>query len=128
MEQQDEAPILAGLPDADLLGLRLAAQVMTHKAELAGRALVATYFARLEESVQAELASRLTGISALLGQLPLTLDGSADEGDRQLVGEYLGLLIGNERLSAQVREACRRLRQRTAEQANGEGQRQLRQQ
>lgn len=110
MAEEADAPILAGLPDSDLLGLRLAAQVMTHKAELVGRAYVAAYFARLEYSIQAELASRLTSIRALPGQLGLEVNGAAEVEDARLVNEYLGLLIGNEQLSSELREACRRLR------------------
>lgn len=112
MEDEADKPILAGLSDSDLLGLRLAAQVMTHKAELVGRGYVAAYFARLEHSVQAELASRLTGIRAVSGQLALETDRAVDAEDTRLVNEYLGLLIGNEQLSLQLRHACRRLRAR----------------
>ena len=110
MEDEAGTPILAGLTDGDLLGLRLAAQVMTHKAELVGRGYVAAYFARLEYSVQEELASRLTGIRAITGQVALELDREVDAEDGRLVNEYLGLLIGNEQLSAELRDACRRLR------------------
>jgi hypothetical protein len=110
VEQEAEASILAGLSDSDLMGLRLSAQVMTHKAELIGRGPVAAYFARLEYAVQAELASRLTGIRVMPGQLSLEVDQLIDEEDVGLVSDYLGLLIANENLSPELREACRRLR------------------
>ncbi|CAN5855545.1 hypothetical protein BH24CHL6_BH24CHL6_15160 [soil metagenome] len=119
MEQEAEAPILTGLSDSDLLGLRLAAQVMTHKAELVGRGPVAAYFARLEHSVQAELASRLTGIRALSGQLPLEVDQVAGGDDIELINEYLEVLIANEQLSGELRDACRRLRARNTEAGPG---------
>lgn len=110
MEDSADAAILADLADADLLGLRLAAQIMAHKAELEGRAPVAVYFGRLESAVQAELASRLTGIRAIIEQPGLGFDDPPAEEDSRLIAEYLGLLIANEQLSPTLRAACRSLR------------------
>ncbi len=110
MEEGADAAILAELADNDLLGLRLAAQVMAHRAELERRGPVADYFGRLEYLIQAELASRMTGIRTSVGSGPVDLDEAAGADDRRIVGEYLGLLIGNEQLSPPLRTACRRLR------------------
>jgi hypothetical protein len=110
VEDSADAAILAELADADLLGLRLAAQIMAHKAELDGRARVADYFAHLESAVQSELASRLTGIRAIVAQPDLGLDEPLADEDSRLIAEYLGLLIANEQLSTPLRDACRQLR------------------
>lgn len=110
MEEEREGELLDALPHADLIGLRLAAQVLQHKAELAGRPRVALYFGQLEHSAQAQLAAQLTGIRAVVTGVQPTLDPAADGEDRRLLGEYLGLLAGNERLSTELRAVCRRLR------------------
>jgi len=110
VEDETQGALLGALADGDLLGLRLAAQVMTHKAELTARSRVAGYFGRLEAAVGAELASRLTGIRAIATTSNLGLDDAAEEEDRRLVDEYLGLLGANEQLSPELREVCRRLR------------------
>lgn len=120
MEDSADAAILADLADADLLGFRLAAQIMAHKAELEGRARVADYFGHLESAVQSELASRLTGIRAIVEQPDLGLDEPPAEEDSRLIAEYLGLLIANEQLSVPLRDTCRRLRA-DATNARGDG-------
>jgi hypothetical protein len=112
VENGGQGGLLTGLSDADLLGLRLAAQVLRHKAELDDRPYVASYFAGLEESVQGELASRITGIRTAAGQLGLALGNGGDAEDRRLVSEYLTLLVANEHLSPSLRAACRTLRAR----------------
>lgn len=110
MEESADGAILAGLADGDLLSLRLAAQVMAHKAELDGHGAVAGYFGRLEAAVQGELASRLTGIRAIVDQPDLGLAETPGTDDRRMIGEYFALLIGNEQLGPELRAACRRLR------------------
>ncbi len=113
VEEEAGPPTLADLTDADLVGLRLAAQVLGHKAELAGRARVAAFFGDLELAAQSELASRATGIRVVTRDGRPTLDDAADQGDEQLVEEYLALLAGNERLSPELRALCAALRQRS---------------
>jgi len=112
VEQLSADDRLTALADADLVALRLAAQVLAHKAELADRARVAAYFESLERSVLAELASRTRRVRTLTERPLVTLDSAADAEDRRLAAEYLGLLVANERLSPQVREICRALRAR----------------
>lgn len=105
-----ENSLLSGLASADLQALRLAAQVMRHKAELDDRPLVADYFARLGGASTAQLASRGEAFRVVPGVSRLGLDPAADDEDRRLLAEYFGLLIGNERLSAPLREVSRSLR------------------
>src|SRR6185369_81821 len=92
---------------------------MSHKAELAERPRVETFFKGLQLRVDEELARRkqapddkpLISLSAL----PLAIDDAAitppTEEDRRLAAEYLELLGANDRLSATVRDTCRTLRQ-----------------
>ncbi|HEY7599348.1 MAG TPA: hypothetical protein VH741_05430 [Candidatus Limnocylindrales bacterium] len=96
---------LAELADADLLALRLAAQVLAHKAALVGRPLVGRWFGELERAVDFALARR--GVGLVLGQPAapsLPADASAE--DRRLVVEHLGLLAGNDRLAEALRRLC----------------------
>jgi hypothetical protein len=73
----------------DLFGLRLAGQVLGHKAALAGRPRVARWFADFESVVAAELARRGVGV-VLTSTEPSLGCSDADAGDRRLLGEYLG--------------------------------------
>ena len=89
----------------ELAALRLAAQVMGHRAHLAGRPQVGLYFDGLESAVMAEQAAR-----AQVGKVKVSTSAAmvavpaAD--DRRLIGEYLELLVENEGLSANVRRLC----------------------
>jgi hypothetical protein len=118
MEKETEATPqseLASLPDADLVGLRLAAQVLGHKAELDARPNSAAYFADLQRVIQATLTSRLGGIRVIDNDRLPVLPAGSDAEDRRLVNEYLGLLIANEQLSAELRTVCRSLRTANSE-------------
>lgn len=95
----------------DLAALRLAAQVMAHRALLGGQPRVVHYFESLDSAVVAEQAARGQPDQAPLSDTTLLAAGTTDD-DLALIGEYLDLLIGNERLSVPVREGCRRLRAR----------------
>ena len=109
-----QEPAVSGLADAELFGLRLAAQVLGHKAALAGRPRVARWFADLESLIAFRLASR--GVGVVLGAEPrLALAPDADAADRRLLAEYLGLLADNEGLTKAQRETCRALRAASAE-------------
>jgi hypothetical protein len=112
VEQLSADDRLTALADADLVALRLGAQVLAHKAELAARARVAAYFELLEKSALAELASRARGIRTVTERPQPTLAPVADAEDRRLTAEYLGLLVANERLSPELRDLCRALRAR----------------
>jgi hypothetical protein len=112
VEQLSAEDRLTALADADLVALRLGAQVLAHKAELADRGFVAAYFGLIERSVMAELASRTRGMRAVTERPEVTLGDVADAEDRRLTAEYLGLLVANERLSPQLRDLCRVLRAR----------------
>jgi hypothetical protein len=107
----DESLVVA-LATPDLHALRLAAQVMRHKAELDGRPLVADYFVRLDGLSTGELARRGELFKVIPPVTRLGLAVAADAEDRRLLAEYLGLLIGNERLSPALRDISRRLRSR----------------
>lgn len=105
------APDLDGLTDSELESLRLGAEVMSHKAGLEQRPLVAAFFAQLEQVTRAAARARTGGTPA--GEAAeLRLDARAEQDDRRLVAEYLGLLVANERLSTAVRQVCRDLRAR----------------
>jgi hypothetical protein len=108
----NESPLLADLPTADLHALRLAAQVMRHKAELDDRPLVADYFTRLNAASTGELARRGEAFRVIPPVIEVTLDPGAEPEDRRVLAEYLGLLIGNERLSVALRDVSRKLRSR----------------
>jgi hypothetical protein len=107
-----ESTLLAALPTADLHALRLAAQVMRHKAELDDRPLVADYFTRLGTASAGELAQRGEAFRVIPAPTRLGLDPGADAEDHRVLAEYLGLLIGNERLSPGLRDASRSIRAR----------------
>jgi hypothetical protein len=114
MEQERAAgegpsgPDVAALSDADIFGLRLAGQVLGHKAALAGRPRVARWFADLETVMGAELARRGVGV-VLVTEPELVLSADADASDYALLAEYLGLLAANDALSTEQRLLCRRL-------------------
>jgi hypothetical protein len=107
-----ESTLLADLATADVHALRLAAQVMRHKADLDERPNVADYFDLLGNVCTAELARRGEALRVIAAMAPLALDVNADAEDRRVLAEYLGLLIGNERLSASLRDVSRQLRSR----------------
>jgi hypothetical protein len=117
------AASLAGLSLGGLASLRLAAQVMAHRAQLAGRPGVALYFDSLEASVLAEQAARAqtTRASELTtgrreeNALPELLVSGARSADRRLIAEYLALLTANEQLPDEVRRLCRHLQARPVE-------------
>lgn len=110
---------LSDLDGVDLTALRLGAQVMSHKAELAARPRVETFFKTLQWKVDEEIARRRQDIErkplASLGLLPVAAAEAAQPPataeDRQLTAEYLDLLGSNDRLSPSVRHAFRTLRE-----------------
>ena len=109
---------LSDLDGVDLSALRLGAQVMSHKAELASRPRVETFFKTLQWKVDEEIARRRREPDSKplvsLGVLPVAAETAAtppEAEDRRLAAEYLDLLGSNERLSPSVREACRSLRE-----------------
>lgn len=105
-------PHLADLPAPDLHGLRLAAQVLRHKAELERRDRIADYFDRLAEAALVELAVRGEGVRVLTLAAPIGLPAEATAEDRRRLAEYFTLLIANEQLSGRLRAALRGLRAR----------------
>ena len=107
-----DASLLSVMATADLHALRLAAQVMRHKAQLDERPLVADYFERLDVASTGELSTRGDAILIIPPVTRLGLDPAADGEDRRLLAEYLGLLVGNERLSPALRQLSRSLRSR----------------
>ena len=107
-----ESTLLGDLETADLHALRLAAQVMRHKAELDSRPMVADYFARLGYVATGELARRGEALSVIPSSTPLGLAPGADAEDRRVLGEYLTLLVANERLPQALRDVSRQLRTR----------------
>jgi hypothetical protein len=102
---------LVDLTQDDLVALRLAAQVMAHRAQLAGRPRVGLYFDSLESAVMAEQAARGQEGDRLVSASPLVVPGPED---RRVIGEYLGLLVANPGLSDSVRRVCRALVARDA--------------
>jgi hypothetical protein len=107
-----ESTLWDDLGTADLHALRLAAQVMRHKAELDSRPMVADYFVRLGYVATGELARRGEALRVIATPTPLGLPPGADAEDRRVLGEYLTLLVANERLSPALREMSRQLRKR----------------
>ena len=124
---------LSGLATLDLEALRLGAQVMRHKAELAARPTVESYFLRLQFTLDAELSRRRREPDhrplVSLAALPLAAhdgSGASEPGgdhaaagaalleDRRLATEYLDLLGANDRLSPAVRQAVRTLQDHLA--------------
>jgi hypothetical protein len=110
---------LSDLDSVDLSALRLGAQVMSHKAELAARPRVETFFKGLQLTIDEEIARRkqqpdekpLISLSMLpLAQADVAARAPTDD-DRRLAAEYLDLLGRNDRLSPPVRLAVRTLRE-----------------
>ena len=101
---------LSALTPADLASLRLAAQVMSHRALLAGTPAAALYFDSLATAVDGEQAARSQlGAGDGARVAPLLIDGARGTDDRRVIREYLAVLAANERLPASVREICRAL-------------------
>lgn len=118
MDRPADTASLTALTTDELTALRLAAQVMSHRALLAGTSAAALYFDSLATAVDAEEAARAQagngarasvtrGAEAIAA--PLLLQGARGEDDRRVVGDYLALLADNERLPAGVRDVCRAL-------------------
>jgi hypothetical protein len=110
---------LSELDSVDLAALRLGAQVMSYKADLAARPRVDVFFKGLQRTVDEEVARRkhvpddkpLIGMSQLpLAELAPSPTPVTDE-DRRLAAELLDLMGANERLSPPVRHAVRTLRE-----------------
>lgn len=110
MERPAAAASLSDLTPPDLVSLRLAAQVMSHRALLAGTPAAALYFDSLATAVDGEQAARSQlGAGDASPVAPLLLDGARGTDDRRVIGEYLALLATNDRLPASVRKVCREL-------------------
>ncbi|HYI23403.1 MAG TPA: hypothetical protein VEX62_12315 [Candidatus Limnocylindrales bacterium] len=112
---------LASLTVDELAALRLAAQVMGHRAHLAGSPQVGLYFESLEAAVMAEQAGRAQQLSAhntspghhtSIGPTVLTpMVGSAEV---QTAIEYLRLLTANDGLAPAIRQYCLQLQRAIA--------------
>jgi hypothetical protein len=110
---------LSELDGVDLDALRLGAQVMRHKAELAERPRVESFFREIALTVDQEIARRRRTPDdrplVALADLPLVgvavpaAGPTAD--DRRMTADLLALLGGNDRLSPPVRNAWRVLRE-----------------
>ena len=111
MERPAAAASLSELTPADLASLRLAAQVMSHRALLAGTPAAALYFDSLATAVDGEQAARSQLGAGGGGSpvAPLLLDGARGTDDRRVIREYLAVLAANNRLPTSVREVCRAL-------------------
>lgn len=118
MERSASAASLSDLTPTDLASLRLAAQVMSHRALLAGTPGAALYFDSLATAVDGEQAARAQGGGGggrARGDdtgttvAPLLLAGSGGDDDRRVIGEYLAVLADNEQLPRSVREVTRAL-------------------
>lgn len=109
---EGDSELLAELGVADVFALRLAAQVMRHKAELDSHPLVADYFVRLGDVATGELAVRGDALSVIPAAAPVGLAPDANAEDRRVLGEYLTLLVANDRLPAALRDLSRQLRAR----------------
>jgi len=114
---------LTELDAVDLDALRLGAQVMTHKAQLAARPRVEVFFKTLQATVDEEVARRRLNADekplVAVADLPVVTGAMAAEveavaEDRQLAADYLDLLGTNIRLSEPVRHAVRTLRDNLA--------------
>jgi hypothetical protein len=100
---------LAALTADELAALRLSAQVMAHRAALAGMPRVAMFFERLEAEADAETAAR--------GQRGARSDGTPDlwrsmnlaDADRAAIVEHLRLLAENAALPGGVTSYAERL-------------------
>lgn len=86
---------------------------MAHKANLDGHRRVESYFEQLEDAARGALDARVAGVAAG-PPTPGPAERLANDTDRQLVAEYLGLLAANERLSSRLRDLCRGLIARDA--------------
>ena len=108
MNERLQSAALDRLPDlspAELEQMRLATQVLAHKAALTGRPLVERYWRDLGRAVAFALARR--GIGFVVGRPPrVALDDGAEPADRAMLAEHLGLLAGNAQLPPAVRELC----------------------
>lgn len=105
---------LDSLTTPELAALRLSAQVMAHRADLAGAQAARIFFESLEAAVMAEEAGRGqtrpraassahgSGVAGLLS-LP------ASRSDRALITDSLAQLASNDRLPPAIRQLCRRL-------------------
>src|SRR5688572_3801364 len=90
---------LTDLSATDLTDLRLAAQIMAHRAALADRPRVAMYFESLEAAVMAEQAARgqasafaVEGPISQAGDQATLLLTAASPADTDLLNECLSLL------------------------------------
>lgn len=105
----DAALGLDALSAEDLAALRLSAQVMAHRAALAGLPRVELFFERLEAEADAEVAARgQRGAKSESGSNPWHTAGLTDA-DRSRIREHIGLLAGNAGLPQQVRDYAQRL-------------------
>jgi hypothetical protein len=114
---------LSDLTIVDLEALRLAAQVMAHRAHLMGSAQVGLYFESLESAVHAELAARgqqerSTGPSIGSSGPPVVsalLTPARGSAEALLALDHLDLLASNQGLSPDVRAYCSGLRRSIAD-------------
>jgi hypothetical protein len=95
----------------DLEGLRLGAQVLSHRAALEGRPRVADFLAALGRGADEALTKRSRTDGAWGGSLALVLEEPGDRldesiDDHRLLIQYLSLLSDNPQLSAGVRSVC----------------------
>ena len=105
----DLALDLDGLSADDLAALRLSAQVMAHRAALAGLPRVEMFFERLEAEAEAEAAARSQlGARADRAANPW-LAGGLSGTDHATIAEYLELLANNTALPQTLRDLVRRL-------------------
>jgi hypothetical protein len=105
---------LDGLAPADLEAVRLASQVLAHKAAMAGVPRAAMFFSTLESEAVAEAAAR--GQRGEHGEAAVDPWRTAPltPVDRATIAAYLELLARNPGLSPAVREyAARLLKQRS---------------
>jgi hypothetical protein len=100
---------LDGLSADDLAALRLSAQVMAHRAALAGLPRVEMFFARLEAEALAEAAARAQLGARSDGEVNPWLVGGLSDRDQATIADYLELLGGNAALTPTLRDLVRRL-------------------
>jgi hypothetical protein len=105
----DPALELDRLSADDLAALRLSAQVMAHRAALAGLPRVEMFFERLQAEADAETAARAQLGSRAAGGTNPWLVGGLSSTDQQAVADYLGLLADNTALPATLRDLVRHL-------------------
>jgi hypothetical protein len=100
---------LDGLSADDLAALRLSAQVMAHRAALAGLPRVEMFFERLMAEVDAEAAARAQlARRASVDVNPWQMRGLSDT-DQAAIADYLELLADNAALPDTLRDVVRRL-------------------